>query len=231
MTSLRLGLIGAGGIARAHLSAAQSLETMSIAAVADTRAEACHALASKANAKPFVSADALLAEGRDVVDAVVICTPPSSRIEIVRSALENGVAVLAEKPLAHTADDATELADLAETFDHVTTAVGYCHRFTPAVVEMKRRLAAGDLGHAVRFENVFACHFPAMAERWMSDRAVSGGGSFLDTGCHSLDLCQFVMGPTRVVGAVYGHCWPGRGESNATVLVQAGVGSKTAGGV
>ncbi|MEM8876099.1 MAG: Gfo/Idh/MocA family oxidoreductase [Planctomycetota bacterium] len=231
MTSIRLGLIGAGGIARAHLSAASSLEGVSVTAVADTRAEACHALAADADAEAFASAEALLRRGTDAVDAVVICTPPNARLSIVRLALENSVAVLAEKPLAHTLEDAIELSELADTFAHVPTGVGYCHRFAPAVIEMKRLLAEGDLGRPVRFENVFACHFPAMAERWMSDRAVSGGGSFLDTGCHSLDLCQFVMGPTRVVGAVYSHCWPGRGESNATVLVRAGVGSKAAGGV
>lgn len=222
MTQIRLGLIGAGGIARAHLASAKALNNVKIVAVADPRAEAAQAMAHEAGARAFDSAVEMLQEGADLIDAVVVCTPPNSRVPIVRQALESGIAVMCEKPLAHTLEDALKLQDLAEGFPSVPTAVGYCHRFTPAVVEMKKRLADGDLGHLVRFENVFACNIPGMSERWMSDRTISGGGSFLDTGCHSLDLCQFVCGETTVVGSVYTHCWPGRGESNATVLVRAG---------
>jgi len=61
----------------------------------------------------------------------------------------------------------------------------------------------------------------------MSDEPVSGGGAFLDTGCHSLDLFRFVLGEPAgggdVRGALFHKAWPGRGESNATVLL-AGAG-------
>jgi predicted dehydrogenase len=60
-----------------------------------------------------------------------------------------------------------------------------------------------------------------MSGRWFSDPAVSGGGSFIDTGCHSLDLFHFLVGPSAVAGSVYDYDWKGRGESSATVLVKA----------
>jgi predicted dehydrogenase len=112
--------------------------------------------------------------------------------------------------------------ELAQGYPMVTTAVGYCHRFVPAILEMQRMLRAGELGTVVRFENTFACWFPQMAQRWMSDVRVSGGGSLIDTGSHSLDLFRFLLGQGKVVGASFRHEWEGRGESNATVLVQGG---------
>jgi predicted dehydrogenase len=72
----------------------------------------------------------------------------------------------------------------------------------------------------VRFENTFACYFPAMKEKWFSDPAVSGGGSFIDTGCHSLDVYQYLLGNAKVVATTLQHEWPGRGESTATVLLR-----------
>jgi predicted dehydrogenase len=72
----------------------------------------------------------------------------------------------------------------------------------------------------LRFENTFACSIPGMKDKWMSDPAVSGGGSFIDTGCHSLDLYYHLFGEGKVVGATLHREWPNRGESNASVLLR-----------
>ena len=54
----------------------------------------------------------------------------------------------------------------------------------------------------------------------MSDISVSGGGSLIDTGCHSLDLFQYMMGGLEAVASVFDHKWVGRGESGATSMVR-----------
>ena len=56
---------------------------------------------------------------------------------------------MVEKPLAHNLDDARMLAALASRHPNIPTAVGYCHRFTPAIIEMKRRIATDELGNLV----------------------------------------------------------------------------------
>jgi predicted dehydrogenase len=222
LSPLRIAIVGTGGIARAHLAAAAELpEIVRLTAFAEPGEEARAKFAEVAgDARPFDSAQALLAAGRDVTDALILCTPPSVRREVVEPALAAGLGVLCEKPLARTADDAQALKQLAAERPSVPAAVAYCHRFAPAVIEMKRRLETGDLGQLVRIENTFACDFPALRDRWMSDPAVSGGGSFLDTGCHSLDLLQHLAGPAQLAGATFRHAWQGRGESSAAVLLR-----------
>jgi predicted dehydrogenase len=222
MSAFKLGLIGGGIISRAHIAAAKaSTGRVQIVASVDPAEGARQTLAQNTGAPVFASVEELF--NRDIrLDGIVLCTPPSVRMPIVREALDRGVAVLVEKPLAHTLTDARALADLAAGYPKAAAAVGYCHRFVPAVLEMKRRLAAGELGELIRVENHFACWFPAMKERWMSDPKLSGGGAFIDTGCHSLDLVRFIAGDASVVGAVFQNQWPGRGESSATVLVRAG---------
>ncbi|MEM8781945.1 MAG: Gfo/Idh/MocA family oxidoreductase [Planctomycetota bacterium] len=241
MGSIRLGLIGCGGIAGAHAGAVASLkqglakanpqapvvQDVSVTAVVDPVAEARPPLAEKTGAQAFATLEDLLAAraaGTVAVDAAVLCVPPSCRIPLVEAALNAGLAVLAEKPLAHTVREAAALVALAEGHPDQLTAVAYCHRFTPALVEMKRLLHAGKVGAPVRFENHFACWHPTLQTKWMSDPSISGGGSLVDTGCHSLDLLGFLVdGLDRVnVRAVsLNHQWEGRGDTNATMLVDA----------
>ncbi|MFG0304988.1 MAG: Gfo/Idh/MocA family protein [Phycisphaerales bacterium JB040] len=220
---VRLAIIGAGGIAKAHASAATEL-SLPITAVADLNAESGARLAGEHGARSFTTSDELFAArdaGKAEFDAVVLCTPPTVRLDPIRAALERGVAVLAEKPLAANADEAGRIAELAAAHPDTLFAVAYCHRFAPAIVEMKRLVAGGRIGRLTRFENCFAFFHPPKGESWMSDPALSGGGSFIDTGCHSLDIFRDMVGPAELVGAVYDHEWPGRAESSATALVRA----------
>lgn len=227
MKTFNVALIGGGVISKAHIGAAKASEgRIQVVAIVDPAEPARRAVSEATGATPFTSVEELFAPGSPVKPhGLVICTPPSVRIPIVKMALERGVAVLLEKPLAHNLTDSRELVELARTYSNVPTAVGYCHRFVPAVLEMKRQLESGELGQLVRFENTFACWFPAMRDRWMSDPRVSGGGSFIDTGCHSLDLFRFLVGDGAIAAAVFRKEWIGRGEANATVLLNSARGA------
>lgn len=218
-----VAIVGGGGISRAHVQAAKaSSGAIVVSAVVDPAEPARRAVCDATGCRSFPTIDELLAAESDerVLDGVVVCTPPSVRIPIIRAALGRKIAVLTEKPLAHTAADADELVRIAKSHPNTTAVVGYCHRFVPAIIEMKRQIDSGELGTILRFENTFACSIPGMQDRWMSDPAVSGGGSFIDTGCHSLDLYQFLFGEPKVVSATVHRAWPGRGESTATVLLR-----------
>ncbi len=216
-------LIGAGGIARAHLGAAEGLgQRVKVTAVIEPNPANLEAAVKRTGARGFASSEAFFAaDPKSIAQAALICTPPNARLALVQSTLSAGLSVLVEKPLAHRFDDAKKLIELSKKSPELLAAVGYCHRFTPAMIEMKRRADAGELGEVLRFENTFACWFPSMEQHWMSDPAVSGGGSFLDTGCHSLDLFRYLVGQAPIVSAVMGELWKGRGESHGTVTVRS----------
>lgn len=226
--TVRLALIGAGGIAKVHAGAIKDGGTnLSLVAVADVARAAADELAAGHEAKAFGTPDDMFAaiEHGDVqADAVLVCTPPAYRVPAVEAANRLGLHVLLEKPLAMNVEDGRRLVTLAEQRSDLVRAVAYCHRFAPAINEMKRRVAAGEIGRLTRFENTFAFHHQPMSERWFSDPAVSGGGAFIDTGCHSLDIFRYLVGPAEAVGAVLDRDWPGRGESEATVLVKCAEG-------
>ncbi|WP_432799992.1 Gfo/Idh/MocA family protein [Poriferisphaera sp. WC338] len=217
-----LCLIGAGGIAQAHISAVEANSDLAtITAIVDISPEASSKLAKQTGAKAFDSLTAALSDLGSTFDAVVICTPPSARIEYVKAALEAGKHVLMEKPIATNIEEAETLVDLAGEYPNLICATAYCHRFEPAIVEIKKLIDTGDYGKLVRVENTFACPMPQMQDHWMSDPAISGGGSLIDTASHSLDMFQHFVGEAELVGAVLYHGWEGRGETNVSVLLKA----------
>jgi predicted dehydrogenase len=216
-------LIGAGGISRAHLSALEAMKsTARLTAVVEPNVASRDAVVERTGATGFADLSSFVAAGGSkLAQAALVCTPPNVRTDIVRSLATAGLSVFVEKPIAHQLAAAKTLLDVARSNAAGHFAVGYCHRFTPAMIEMKRRADAGELGQVLRFENTFACWFPSMQQHWMSEPTVSGGGSFLDTGCHSLDLFRFLIGDATAVSAVFGSLWKGRGESHATVVVRS----------
>jgi predicted dehydrogenase len=221
----RIAIIGSGGISGAHAGAIKaSGGRLALAAAVDTNLGAAEKLAAEHMARAFDSVGAMLdaVEAGDVeVDGVVVCTPPSARLPIVEACLEAGLPVLSEKPLAHTLADAKKLARAAAKHPRVKSYVGYCHRFTPAVLAMKSMLNEGKIGTLVRFENAFACDLPGHKGKWVSDPKKAGGGAYLDMGSHSVDLFHAVVGPSATVGAVFGRKWKGRTETSATVLLES----------
>lgn len=227
MSEIRIAIIGAGIIAGAHVAAAKASGRVKITAVVEPEAERRHALAKNLRAAPFADLNELLRDDKACadVDALLICTPPSIRKGLVEMALSAGLPVMVEKPLAHCVADAQDLVGLATRYPNTPTAVAFCHRFTAGIREMKRIIERGDLGTLIRFENVFACWHPKMRDHWMSDPGKSGGGSLMDTACHGVDIFHYLVGVSQTDAAVLSHQWPGRGDSNATLLIHHGSSS------
>lgn len=219
----KVALIGAGGIANAHAGAAKASNgRVQVVAVVDPVEANRTKMATDLGAKAFASPDELFAAAKGLeLNGVVVCTPPSVRVPIITKTLEHKLAVLTEKPIAHTVADAQKLVEVSRKHSDVTSAVAYCHRFAPAILEMKKQIAAGKIGKLLRFENAFACDLPGHETKWFSDMAASGGGAFIDMGCHSLDLFHFVVGFGDIKGSVFAHKWPGRAETAATVLIKS----------
>ncbi|WP_335986376.1 Gfo/Idh/MocA family oxidoreductase [Glycomyces sp. MUSA5-2] len=175
---LRAGLIGLGAMGRNHARVLGTLDGVELVAVADPIADKSSA---PLGAALVDSVDELVALGIDY--AVVAC--PTAFHESVGLALaEAGVHALIEKPLAHTAEAAKKLAEAFRSRGLVA-GVGHIERFNPAVVSMRDRLEAGELGEILQVSTRRQGPFPGR---------IADVGVVKDLATHDIDLTSFVTG-------------------------------------
>ena len=139
----------------------------------------------------------------DRVQLVSVATPPATRRQIVIGALAAGKAVLCEKPLAVTADEAEELAAAAR-IAAVPTLVDFEFRGVPAFVQAAELLAESVLGQVESAEVswTLAHHRRPPGPVWKDNRSL-GGGTLLSLGVHSFDYLEWLLAPVaRVSGTV-----------------------------
>jgi predicted dehydrogenase len=186
---LRIGIIGAGGVARSiHLPGFKLCPQVEIAAVCDPDLEAARGLGI---ARVFDRVEDLL--GLSDVDAVVVATPNHLHREIVMSALAAGKHVLCEKPLALNTADARGMAEAAAASGlvHMTA---FTYRFTPGLQYMRRLVETGELGV---LRTVRAAYLMALSKHllgWRSTRRLAGSGVLADIGSHLIHMVQFLAG-------------------------------------
>ncbi|MDD5728115.1 MAG: Gfo/Idh/MocA family oxidoreductase [Victivallales bacterium] len=190
--NLKAGIVGCGKIAKAHIAGYQE-NGIEITALTDMNPQAAKTAAENLNGKAeiFTDAETLIKSGK--VDLISICTPPAAHADTAVCALENGIHVLCEKPLAHTAEAAGKIRRAAEKSD-AKFMVAFRHRFLPATQKMKAFIDCGKIGTPVLFLNEFCGPAFTMKDQWFCKKAIAGGGCMLDTGAHSVDLFRYLFG-------------------------------------
>lgn len=199
---LRAGIVGCGGIARAHLAAYQAVDGIDVAVVYDIAGEAAETLAAIAGPGTYVakSIEDMIANG---VDAVSVCSPPGAHLESCLALVGSGIPVLCEKPLERDADRAAEIAEAVRRSD-TPFVMAFCHRFHPPVIELKKLIDSGILGHPLFFRNIFSGAMD-LAPDHRSRPVISGGGTMIDTSSHSVDLFRFLVGEPTEVSCLIGN--------------------------
>lgn len=192
----RLGFLGVGWIGRDRMRAIAESGAADAVAVADAAAESVEAARAVAPGADVVgSLDDLLAAG---VDGVVIATPSALHAEQAIAALERGVAVFCQKPLARDATETRRVIDAARTADRLL-GVDLSYRHTEAMRRIRDRVQQGALGEVYGIDLVFHnAYGPDRA--WFYDRARSGGGCVIDLGIHLVDLALWTLGFPPVTG-------------------------------
>jgi predicted dehydrogenase len=197
---MKFGLIGAGGIAQAYAQAFENTPTSKLVAVADIRMEAAKALAEGLGAEHYPSYEAMISS--EQLDAVIICTPPTTHLEISTYCLENGINVLCEKPLSVDSTSAKLMIGCAQAKGLILTMASK-FRYVEDMIKAKSLMMSGILGEVVLFENAFTARVD-MTNRWNSNPAISGGGVLIDNGTHSIDIMRYFLGPLAQVQVVEG---------------------------
>jgi predicted dehydrogenase len=187
--TMRLGLVGAGRFATFLAEAFETLPSVTLHSVADSRAESALRLAAAYDARVAASWPELLAD--PAVDAVVVATPPSTHAAVVRAALEAGKHVFCEKPLAL---DEQEAADLVATVERTgrVLVVDHVLRYNP-LLRALGRLRRGLLGPVQRFcfEND-ASDEDLTDDHWFWDESLSGG-ILVEHGVHFFDAAAMLL--------------------------------------
>lgn len=190
MNKPRVGVIGLGTIGQTHITTWNALGFAPIA-VADVSSAAREAAHQRHSWEVFEDGLDLIRDGN--VDIVSICTPPAFHKEIAVAALEADKIVLCEKPLAASVADA-EVISLASEASAGQLHVGFCHRFEPAIVAIKKLLTSGALGTPISLHNRFAGIMSSPEKTWFANAGISGGGALADTSIHSIDIFRFLLG-------------------------------------
>lgn len=203
---LRIGIIGAGGIAKGahipnYLTCADRIELVAVADVSKQAAERCAEQFSIPLA--FDSYEAMLNNAE--LDAVSICTPNKFHADATIKALEAGCHVLCEKPPAMSYEEALRMADTAKKMNKVLT-YGFHYRYTSYVEALKRFIDAGELG------DIYMGRVTAVRRRgipgWgvFTNKELQGGGPLIDIGVHMLDTALYLMNypePEIVLASTY----------------------------
>jgi len=199
----RAGVVGTGGWAELeHLPGLQSRPDVELVALCGRNPERLAAVADRFGI-PDRHADwrAMLARAR--LDVLTIVTPNVLHHPIARAALEAGVHVICEKPLAMDAFQARELAGLAEA-RRLQTLTFFTHRALAAAAHVKRLVEAGFLGRPLHLGASYltASHLKAgKPASWRMRRAEAGTGVLGDIGSHLVDLVRWWLGDLTHVSA------------------------------
>ena len=190
MSKLRIGIIGGGGIAHAHLPHLhQRSDAVELVGVADVKAETAGATAAKYNIlRTVTDYHELLPD----VDAVLICTPTFLHADIAVDALKAGKHVFCEKPMARTLEQAEAMLQ-AVGQGGAALQVGFVRRFDDEWLAWRGAVQAAKIGRPLVWRDVQAGAGPIHAP-WFTTDAM-GGGPFLDGCIHNIDFSLFTFGP------------------------------------
>ena len=148
----RIGIIGCGKIAQTrHIPEYQASGKAELAAFYDINKERAAEIAALSGGKAYDSVDELLASG---LDAVSVCTSNTTHAEITIKALEKGVSVLCEKPMAVTLEEAEAMAEAAKKSGKVLM-IGQNQRLNKTHRTARELIRRGDIGRVLSFRLIW----------------------------------------------------------------------------
>ncbi len=202
---MKIGVVGVGSMGQNH---ARVLNQMGhLCAVVDRKKEVAKKTGEKHDVPWFTDLNDML---KKKPDAVTVATPAGTHIEVCREIIENGTALLVEKPIALSLKNAERLLRLAEDND-VLLAVGMIERHNPVVSSAKKILEEGDVGDLITISSKRVSSFPTR---------VADMGVIHDLAIHDVDVMRYLIGeePERVF-ALGGPFDQGQYEDHANVML------------
>jgi myo-inositol 2-dehydrogenase / D-chiro-inositol 1-dehydrogenase len=181
----RLGLIGAGRMGRAHLTAIADSRLVTVSGIVEPDPGTRAAVAAT-GIPAFASLDELLAAAD--LDGAVIAAPTNRHVEVLGQVMATGLPALCEKPCGLSVDEATMCAGLAAAAGLILQ-VAYWRRFVPALTVLRQRMLGGELGDILAVN----CYQWDVTPPPAGFRG-SSGGIYVDMGVHEFDQVRWLTG-------------------------------------
>lgn len=200
-TEIKIGVIGLG-MGCVHIEGYRSHPRAKVTAICDKDRKRLHEVAQKYGiTKTYTNAEAMFAA--ESLDAVSVCTPNKFHAPLTMKALDRGLHVLCEKPIAMNTAEAVAMNTLARKRRRKLT-INYSSRFFPTSLALKREVDKGTFGEIYFGRTVWHRRrgMPGFGG-WFGDKKLAGGGPLIDLGVHRLDLALWLMGfpePASVSG-------------------------------
>jgi len=214
---MKVGIIGAGHMARRHFESYLDLDDVEVVAVAGETDRNRGVFVEGGEARAFYTDHRdLLARGD--VSAVSVATPTHTHAEIVKDCFQAGCHVLCEKPISQTLPQAHEMVAAAHRADRIFM-MGFSMRFFAEFQAVKQLIDAGEVGEV---KNVWLRRCRRLPEQaWYSDPKKSGGVTF-ELGIHLIDLARWlVASPIQWVTAVmHGDVYRLGKDDNSWMLLE-----------
>lgn len=178
---LRAAVIGVGAMGVNHARVYNELEGIELVAVADADARRGESVGRRFKVRTYTDYRDMLRQEKPHL--VSIAVPTSLHHAATLEALAHGIHVLVEKPIASTVEQAREMIERARD-GGLHLAVGHIERFNPAVIELKRRLAQGELGR------IFLIHARRMGP---FPERIRDMGVVIDLAAHDIDIMFYLL--------------------------------------
>lgn len=225
MSTLGVGVIGAGLIGSRRAATAAEGPGSRLIAVSDIDAERSAHIAGRYGCRNVSDWRDLVADPD--VSAVVVSTFNNSLCPITIAALEAGKHVLCEKPLGRNGQEGTAMVAAARRSGRVLK-VGFNLRFHPALRRAHQLCAEGAIGDVYFVRGIYGHGGRSGYDReWRGNAELAGGGELLDQGVHLVDLAQWFVGElTFVHGCVIRWFWDVAPLEDNAFVTLSGSGKK-----
>jgi predicted dehydrogenase len=187
---IRVGVIGVGFAGQATLKQFSDLPEVQVVGVADQDEARAASVAATYGIAGYGRNEDLLA--RDDLDAVGVAVPNRFHAPVALAALERGLHVLCEKPLARTGAEAEVLVEAARRQNRVLQVI-FNHRERGDVQVLRQCVEDGMLG-SVYYAKAYWMRRRGIPGRWFVRKDLAGGGPLIDLGVHVLDMALHVLG-------------------------------------
>ncbi len=195
--TLKIGIIGCGQMGLWHFDAYRHNPLIQMVAFCDSNTERATDLAKRVGGVVYSDYREMFA--KEQLNAVSICTVPSTHKDMTIAALQAGCHVLCEKPLALSTKEAEEMLKVAQDKQRLLLSA-FKFRFFEEVKQAKEIIDQGMLGKIINFRLMFGGYIN-MNGSWFAQKEISGGGVIIDNGPHAFDLIHHLLGSIKTVKA------------------------------